>query len=207
VLEEKIDLIGESPLLEKKDAKAGLLTNVVPGSAIKLTPEGYEGEFCLYRILVFKRGADTIKNLCRDKRYTVRPFKYDPEEEKNQEEEKKKVEKKIKKTWNHMVNWSKTMYSEIFSSWIHLKAIRVYVEDVLRFGLPVDVQSFILEPKRGKESKLRLVLRELYKHLDKGGLTSELDPGETDISGFGSDFYPYVYFLVRITEVTAGGSK
>eukprot|EP00456_Euglypha_rotunda_P020735 TRINITY_DN1800_c0_g1_i8.p1 TRINITY_DN1800_c0_g1~~TRINITY_DN1800_c0_g1_i8.p1 ORF type:complete len:235 (+),score=29.90 TRINITY_DN1800_c0_g1_i8:286-990(+) len=184
----------------KKDARARLECNVVPGSAYKLTPDDYEGEFCLYRILVFKRGADTIKNLCREKRYTVRPFKYDPEEEKNQEQEKKRLEKALKKTWNNLVKWCRTMYSEIFASWIHLKAIRVFVEDVLRFGLPVNAQTFAIEPKKGKDTKCRQILKDLYKDLPNAGAAAELDPGETDLSGFGADFYPYVYFLIRITE-------
>jgi len=198
--EKHASLVEDSPLLEKKDAKAGLTCNVVPRSAIKLTPDDYEGEFCLYRILVFKRGADTIKTLCRDKRYTVRPFKYDPEEEKNQEQEKKRLEKSLKKTWQGLVRWCKTYYSEVFASWVHLKAIRVFVEDVLRFGLPVNSQTFAIEPKKGKDTKLRHILKDLYKDLPNAGAAAELDPGETDLSGFGSDFFPYVYFMIKVTD-------
>jgi len=152
--------------------------------------------------LVFKKGADTIKNLCREKRYTVRPFKYDPDEEKNQEQEKKKTEKNLKKTWTNLVKWCKTMYSEIFASWVHLKAIRVFIEDVLRFGLPVNSQTFAIEPKKGKDTKCRQILKYLYKDLPNAGAAAELDPGETDLSGFGADFYPYVYFLIKVTDAT-----
>jgi len=188
-----------SPLLEKKEKKVDC-SNVVPGSAKKLTPEGYEGEFCLYRILVLRKGAEAIKNLCREKRYTVRPFKYDPEEEKSTAADKKKLGKQLDKLWKFLVQWTKTQYAEVFSSWIHIKAMKVYVESVLRFGLPVDVQVTILEPKKGKDPQLRLKLKELYQNLPNAGLATELDPGETDISGFGSDFYPYVYAALKISE-------
>jgi len=194
--------VAESPLLEKKEKKGSITcNNVVPRSAIKLTPDDYEGEFCLYRIVVFRKGADTIKNLCREKRYTVRPFKYDPEEEKESAKEKKSLETKIRERWQTLIRFCKTTYDDIFCAWVHLKAMRVYVESVLRFGLPVNIQSFVIEPKKGKEQAVRQALKVLYKDLPNAGLAGELDAGETDISGFGADFYPYVYFGLKITDI------
>jgi len=187
-----------SPLLDKSKSSKVLCNNVVPRSAVHIVTEG---EFCLYRILVLKKGADSIKNLCREKRYTVRPFKYDPEEDKKAEGERDRLTAARYRQWRFLYQWCITTYEEMFTFWVHVKAIRIYVESVLRFGLPADICATVLEPKKGKENKLRQTLKELYSNLPNAELAHELDAGETDLSGFGSDFYPYVYFSLKVSDL------
>jgi len=172
--------------------------SVVPRSAVHMVTEG---EFALYRILVLKKGAEAIKNLCREKRYTVRPFKYDPEEDKKSEGEKERLTASRYRQWKFLYQWCITTYEESFLFWVHVKAIRIYVESVLRFGLPADICATVIEAKKGKEPKLRAALKELYSSLPNAALAHELDAGETDLSGFGSDFYPYVYFSLKISDI------
>jgi V-type H+-transporting ATPase subunit C len=102
-----------------------------------------------------------------------------------------------------LIRWCTTTYTEIFSAWLHLKAVRLYVESVLRYGLPFSAQAALLEPHRGKERQLRDVLKNLYGQRLAGNnaaLTQQLDPNEPDISGLGADFYPYVYLPLNISE-------
>ncbi len=47
-----------------------------------------------------------------------------------------------------------------------LQALRVFVESVLRFGLPVNFQGMVLNPQRKQVKKLRETLNDLYLHLD-----------------------------------------
>jgi len=184
----------KTEIKENKDKKD--CVNVVPGSAKKLTPEDYEGEFALYRILVLKKGEDLVKTLLREKRYTVRPFKYDPKEEKKDAESKKDLTEKRKSRWNKIVQWTRAHYDTSFSSWSHLKAIRTFVESVLRYGLPVNFTAAILEPEKGKDLRLRQILRELYKNLPNAALAETVE-GEVD-AGLEKDFYPYVYFGLNV---------
>lgn len=65
-----------------------------------------------------------------------------------------------------LVRWLKINFGEIFSAYIHVKALRVFVESVLRFGLPVNFQAAIMEPHKGAPKKLRTELNKLYGHLD-----------------------------------------
>ena len=44
--------------------------------------------------------------------------------------------------------------------------MRVFVESVLRFGLPVNFQGMVLNPQRKQVKKLRETLNDLYLHLD-----------------------------------------
>lgn len=100
------------------------------------------------------------------------------------------------------MRWCTTTYAEVFTGWVHLKAIRLYVESVLRYGLPFNSQAILLEPTRNKDRQLRDVLKTLYGNLagNNANLTTALDPNETDLSGLGADFYSYVYLSLNFAD-------
>jgi len=180
--------------------------NVVPRTAKKLADE-LGDEFVLFRIVVFKKGADTLKNLCRERRYTVRAFAFDAEEEKDLGEKKAMLLKQKKKLKNFVTTWTKTAFGEVFAAWIHLKAMRLFVEAVLRFGLPVNFLAYLLEPKKGQEKNLRAALGEAFKHLipsneqTKDSLESAIAGGDADLSGLSTaEYYPYVYVPVEFNS-------
>ena len=54
-------------------------------------------------------------------------------------------------------------------AWIHVKALRVFVESVLRYGLPVNFQGMVLLPQKKTQKKLRDTLNQTYAHLDSAG--------------------------------------
>ena len=49
------------------------------------------------------------------------------------------------------------------------QALRVFVESVLRYGLPVNFQAMVLLPQKKTTKKLRETLNQLYEHLDSSG--------------------------------------
>ncbi len=69
-------------------------------------------------------------------------------------------------------------------------------------SLPFSLLFLFLQPSKGKDKQLRGVLRQLYGNLAGGNaaLTTQLDPNETDLSGLGADFYPYVYLPLSIQD-------
>jgi hypothetical protein len=69
---------------------------VVPGSAKALHKDG---GFVLYRIVVMSLGAEVYRTALRTHKYTVRPFKYDPEELKTQETLEATLKEERKKRW------------------------------------------------------------------------------------------------------------
>lgn len=89
------------------------------------------------------------------------------------------------------MRWLKVNFSECFCAWIHVKALRVFVESVLRYllvneelqsqylsvlcityryGLPVNFQAVLLHPNKKNTKRLRDVLNQLYGHLDSSAL-------------------------------------
>jgi len=100
------------------------------------------------------------------------------------------------------MKWCKITFSDVFAAWAHLKAMRCFVEAVLRYGLPVDFCPLLIKPRRGFERPLRASLNVLYSKLAGDvSLTGELDTNETDISGVGNDFFPYVYMPISLLEM------
>ena len=72
------------------------------------------------------------------------------------------------------------------------QALRVFVESVLRFGLPVDFMSAIVMPHKKASKRLRVVLQQLYGSLAGGCLLK----GEHMNNGSSVEFYPYVCLTI-----------
>ncbi|NXY66378.1 VATC2 ATPase, partial [Callaeas wilsoni] len=100
-----------------------------------------------------------------------------------------------------LLRWLKVNFSEAFVAWIHVKALRVFVESVLRYGLPVNFQAMLLQPNRKSVKRLRDVLNVVFKHLDEVAAASIMDPS-MDIPGLqlsNQEYYPYVYFKIDLS--------
>ena len=68
-----------------------------------------------------------------------------------------------------MVRWLKINFSEACTAWIHIKALRLFVESVLRYGLPVNFQAAIIKPQKKSAKRLRETLENMYSHLNTTG--------------------------------------
>ncbi|KAM5263755.1 V-type proton ATPase subunit C 2 isoform 2-T2 [Ctenodactylus gundi] len=101
-----------------------------------------------------------------------------------------------------LLRWLKVNFSEAFIAWVHIKALRVFVESVLRYGLPVNFQAVLLQPhKKSATKRLREVLNSVFRHLDEVAAASILD-ASVDIPGLQlgtQDYFPYVYFHIDLS--------
>uniref|UniRef100_A0A8U8AN14 V-type proton ATPase subunit C n=1 Tax=Geospiza parvula TaxID=87175 RepID=A0A8U8AN14_GEOPR len=134
-------------------------------------------------------------------RFMVREFYYDEKELKCEKEELMKLASDKKQQYGPLLRWLKVNFSEAFVAWIHVKALRVFVESVLRYGLPVNFQAMLLQPNRKSVKRLRDVLNLVFKHLDEVAAASIMDPG-MDIPGLqlsNQEYYPYVYFKIDLS--------
>jgi V-type H+-transporting ATPase subunit C len=86
-----------------------------------------------------------------------------------------------------LVRWIKVNFSEAFTAWIHVKALRVFVESVLRYGLPVNFQAVLMHPNKKSMKRLREVLNQMYAHLDSSGSSN---PKNADVSQSGQGQTP-----------------
>lgn len=100
-----------------------------------------------------------------------------------------------------LVQWCRTSFSDTFTSWVHIKALRVFVESVLRYGLPPNFHVAVLEFNKKSTKKVRTVLQGLYAHLDRAGDANAGDVLEVASLGPQGKYYPYVNFDIPVAEV------
>uniref|UniRef100_A0A1I7TQI8 V-type proton ATPase subunit C n=1 Tax=Caenorhabditis tropicalis TaxID=1561998 RepID=A0A1I7TQI8_9PELO len=176
---------------------ATLSSMVVPGSSKLLTEEG---EHALYTVTLFKKVIDEFKNTARESKFIVRDFVYDEETLKAGRTERDKLQAEKQRQYAPLIRWLKINFGEIFSAYIHIKALRVFVESVLRYGLPVNFQAAVIEPAKGQQKKLRQELNKLYIHLDgsAAGPIDTLEDSPALMSLGVNEYYPYVFFKLNI---------
>nr|XP_051683790.1 V-type proton ATPase subunit C 2 isoform X4 [Oryctolagus cuniculus] len=195
------------------------LSDMVVPRSTKLIAE--DGEGGLFTVTLFRKVIDDFKVKAKENKFTVREFYYDETEIKREREEMSRLlsDKKQQyqtscvalkkgsttfpdhKVKGPLLRWLKVNFSEAFIAWIHIKALRVFVESVLRYGLPVNFQAVLLQPhKKSATKRLREVLNSVFRHLDQVAAASLLD-ASVEIPGLqlsNQDYFPYVYFHIDL---------
>lgn len=93
-------------------------------------------------------------------------------------------------------------YSDVFTAFVHLKGMRIFVESVLRYGVPANFCAFIVRPTSTRNlSKLRTLLSDLFagqQLFGQGYHGGEAGDGEAE------GYYPYVHLPFNpLTPVAA----
>ncbi|XP_048387946.1 V-type proton ATPase subunit C 1-A-like isoform X1 [Stegostoma tigrinum] len=174
------------------------LSDMVVPRSTKMIIEDTEG--ALFTVTLFKKTVDEFKIRARENKFIVREFNYSEEELHAEKEEMTRLSADKKQQYGPLLRWLKVNFSEAYIAWIHIKALRVFVESVLRYGLPVNFQAMLLQPNKKTMKRLRDVLNALFKHLDEVAAASTIDV-TMDIPGLNvsqQDYYAYVYFKIDI---------
>jgi V-type H+-transporting ATPase subunit C len=97
-------------------------------------------------------------NACREKRYVVRDFKWDASSASKSAMVREQLKVEVDGMKSALMRWCKTHYGDAFVAWMHIKVIRVFVESVLRYGLPVDFTAVLYKVHQGKDIGLTRAL-------------------------------------------------
>lgn len=169
----------------------GLCDFVVPRSTRRVTEDA---DYVLMSVVLFKRVADDFKTAARLKGFQVKEYVPPPPEAAdvavpaNMSVEQLRAEAEKKR--GGLENWCRTAYGEAFSCWIHLCVVRLFVESILRYGLPPQFQAVVVKPLPKMEARLRVVLASAfgtdadYWREEAGALGA--------VGGSEIDAYPYV---------------
>lgn len=115
---------------------------VVPRSSTKVASDD---EFTLFAVTTFKKFSAEFVHKCREKRWISRDFKYEAGGKENEAKEVENLGKEERKVWGEALRLGRTGYSESAQILIHVLALRVFVETVLRYGLPLDFVAGIVQ--------------------------------------------------------------
>lgn len=150
----------------------------------------------IWRVVVFKSDADNLKRALRERRMVPRDFEYSEEAFKNVEAQRAKLEDDCKRHFDLVKALYKAAWSDTIVSWVHLKAMRIYVESVLRFGMPPRFASFIVPAKPSAQLVARKQLAAILGQGQPGALGG--DQGDDE------EFFPYVSLSLTPFNVARG---
>ncbi|XP_037054053.1 V-type proton ATPase subunit C 2 isoform X2 [Peromyscus leucopus] len=192
-------IVPKSSYVQWQRTYESLSDMVVPRST-KLIAEDKEAG--LFTVTLFRKVTEDFKVKAKENKFIVREFYYDEKEIKREREEMNRLLSDKKQQYGPLLRWLKVNFSEAFIAWIHIKALRVFVESVLRYGLPVNFQAVLLQPqKKSATKRLREVLNSVFRHLDEVAAASILD-ASVEIPGLqlsNQDYFPYVYFHIDLS--------
>ncbi|RYP08058.1 hypothetical protein DL764_002135 [Monosporascus ibericus] len=179
---------------------------VVPRSSVQVAQDD---EFVLFAVTTFKKHSAEFQQRCREQKWTPRQYKYVEGGREEEQRELDRVGREEKKLWGEALRLSRTGWSESVMIWAHIMALRVFVESVLRYGLPLEFVSALVltNPKAAK--KVKTALDSSYSYLggnafgrdkrgritkDDASLTSEMAAAGLAHGGDSGEYTAYVYY-------------
>ncbi|KAL6718097.1 Vacuolar ATP synthase subunit C [Lecanora helva] len=182
---------------------------VVPRSAQLIDSDD---EFSLYAVTTFKKYSADFVHKCRESKWTPRDFKYREGGREEEREEVERVSKDERKVWSEALRLGRTAWGEAVMAWIHVLAMRVFVETVLRYGLPLQFVCGLVRTTPKLAKKVRSSLDVSYSHLGgkafgkdkKGRVTKDDSSTSADMqaaghTGDGGDYSAYVCYELNIS--------
>lgn len=137
---------------------------VVPRSS---TLVASDSEFTLYAVTTFKKHSQEFIHKCRENKWTPRDFKYVEDGGEQEQKEIDQVGGDAKRLWGEALRLARTGWSEAAMVWIHILVLRVFVETVLRYGLPLDFVSVFIKVSRRGTPILSIYSKELTLDLSE----------------------------------------
>ncbi|EIW68972.1 hypothetical protein TREMEDRAFT_39301 [Tremella mesenterica DSM 1558] len=189
-----------------------LTSMVVPRSSQRIATDD---EFMLQTVTVFKKVREEFTHKCRENKFIVRDFKWDDSALEKQKRELKELEQEEKELWTELLRLSRINFSEAYQILAHLKTVRLFVESVLRYGLPADYAGVIVKPDPKTAMKTLRTLSTHYTYLasaSRGPSTRQGKSGAAtanteDVGGewasvMEAEFYDFVLFeLPKVLDV------
>ena len=121
---------------------------IVPRSAVEIDRDD---EFTLYAATTFKKCSHEFVQKCREHKWTPRDFKYKEGGREEEQKEAEKVGKEERRVWGEALRLGRTAWGEAVMAWMHVMALRVFVESVLRYGLPLSFVCGLVRVSLGSD--------------------------------------------------------
>ncbi|KZT21706.1 ATPase, V1 complex, subunit C [Neolentinus lepideus HHB14362 ss-1] len=139
-----------------------LTSMVVPRSS---QPIAADSEYSLFGVVIFRKVHDEFVQKCRENKFIVRDFQYSEGALAKQREELDTADTTEKELWTELLRLSRTNFSESFQLLVHLKVLRLFVESVLRYGLPANYTGLIIKPDPKQVKKILTILSSQFSYL------------------------------------------
>lgn len=166
---------------------ASLHEYIAPGSASQIAGDN---EFTLFAIVCLKKFADDVKGACRKKKYLTRELDGDDGDGMQVEQLKTLLEQQKA----NLVSIITQQFSLCYQAWAHVKALRIFVESMLKYGLPPKFVPVLLSVDSGKEAQIRKRIAAIFPDLR--------NPLGDDHNETGALQYEYPYVSLKVSNIT-----
>merc|ERR1719454_2066187 len=161
---------------------------VVPLSAKQFPSIVEEDGTSMWRVGLFKASVDAFMKKVREERIgTCRQFEYSAAAYEKLQAARGEMAAECDKQEKIMKGFCKAALSDAMVAWVHLKAMRVFVESTLRFGVPPQFSAFLMAPKDNMAPKARKALATIM-----GSGAQSVGGGEQKEGEDEEDYFPYV---------------
>ncbi|KAG9223020.1 hypothetical protein PLEOSDRAFT_1095977 [Pleurotus ostreatus PC15] len=154
--------VPKSQVKEWNSTYERLTAMIVPRSSKLIASDD---EYSLFALVAFKKVHDEFIQKCREHKFIVRDFIYSEEEVAKQQQELEDADTTEKELWTELLRLSRTNFSEAFQILVHLKVVRLFVESVLRYGLPANYLGIIIKPEPKTTKRIFHVLQTQFTYL------------------------------------------
>ncbi|KAH9487155.1 V-type proton ATPase subunit C 1-B [Psilocybe cubensis] len=161
-LETLLVAVPKSLTKDWNDKYERLASMVVPRTSTLITTDD---EYSLFSVVIFRRVHDEFVQKCREQKFIVRDFVYSEEEIAKQQQELEIAGTTAKELWTELLRLARTNFSESLQILVHLKVIRLFVESVLRYGLPAEYIGFVVKPEPKNVKKVFNILQTQFAYL------------------------------------------
>lgn len=120
---------------------------VVPRSAVQVAQDD---EFVLFSVATFKKYGGDFVHKCREAKWTPRQYTYVEGGREEEQRELDRVTNEERKVCGEALRIGRTGWSESVMVWIHVLTLRVFVEAVLRYGLPLDYVTALVKVRASR---------------------------------------------------------
>ncbi|KAG6031136.1 hypothetical protein E4U41_007700 [Claviceps citrina] len=196
------------PTNSKKDflkSYETLAPMVVPRSSVEVD---HDDEFTLFAVATFKKHSAEFIAKCREQKWTPRQYTYVQGGREEEQRELDRVTNEERKVCGEALRICRTGWSESVMVWVHVLTLRVFVEAVLRYGLPLEYATVLVKTTPKLAPKVKTALDASYSYLggnafgrDKRGRVTKDDAAmSSDMAaaglgtGEGREYTAYVYY-------------
>ncbi|KJA25947.1 hypothetical protein HYPSUDRAFT_159558 [Hypholoma sublateritium FD-334 SS-4] len=124
-----------------------------------------DDDFSLFSVVIFRRVHDDFVQKCREHKFIVRDFTFSEEEIVQQRQELDTAATTEKELWTELLRVARTTFSESLQILVHIKVVRLFVESVLRYGLPAEYIGIVIKPDPKNVKKIFDVLQTSFSYL------------------------------------------
>lgn len=122
---------------------------VVPRSAAEVASDD---EFILFSVVTFKKKSAEFLQKSRELKWVPRQFKAIEGGDEDEQRQLDRAAQEEKKAWAEAIRMVVTGWSESVQVWLHIVTLRVFVEAVLRYGLPLAYVNSIVKVGHGPQA-------------------------------------------------------